>query len=70
MRQMHTCGCIVTKSAVYDALFALGRKHKFHPVREYLGELKWDRKKRLDKLLPYYLRAKDTRLIGRWVGLG
>jgi len=74
MRQMHKCGCIVTKSAVHDALVALGRKHRFHPVREYLDALKWDRKKRLEKLLPFYLRAENTplnRAIGKaWMVAG
>jgi hypothetical protein len=47
---------------VHDALLAIGNKHRFHPVREYLDGLKWDRKKRLHKLLPHYLNADDTPL--------
>jgi Virulence-associated protein E-like domain len=62
MRHMHKCGCIISKSAVHDALLALGRKHRCHPVREYLNGLKWDRKKRLEKLIPFYLRAENTAL--------
>jgi hypothetical protein len=62
MRLMHKCGCIISKSAVHDALKALGRKHRFHPVREYLEGIKWDGEKRLEKLIPFYLRAEDTPL--------
>jgi Virulence-associated protein E-like domain len=62
MRQMHKCGCIISKSAVHDALLALGGKRRFHPVREYLAGLKWDRTKRLDNLIPHYLNAENTPL--------
>lgn len=78
MRMMHKCGCIVGKSTVSDALLALAvqKGNRFHPVREYLDCVQpdWDKIKRLDKLVPYYLNAADTplnRAMGRkWMIAG
>jgi predicted P-loop ATPase len=48
-----------------------GESCRFHPVREYLGSLIWDKVPRLDRLLPDYFGANDTeyaRSIGpRWM---
>ena len=59
---MHEARCHVSMATVDDALQRLGATNKFHPVREYLDGLKWDRKKRLKTLLPHYLNAEDTPL--------
>src|SRR5262249_31451659 len=36
------------------------REHSFHPVRNYLDGLKWDRKPRIDTWLSYYLGAERS----------
>lgn len=53
------------------AVQAAARNNCFHPVREYLDQLVWDRTPRLDAWLVTYLHAEDTdytRAIGpRWL---
>ncbi|AOR76520.1 VapE domain-containing protein [Novosphingobium resinovorum] len=41
------------------AIDIVGRKNCFHPVREYLSNLKWDRQKRVETLFVDYLGAPD-----------
>jgi putative DNA primase/helicase len=43
------------KTPVRTALGAVIRDHTFHPVRDYLDGLVWDRTPRLDSWLTYYL---------------
>ena len=50
------------KDKVLTALNAVMQSHKFHPVVDYLGGLKWDGVERLDTLLIDYLGAEDTEL--------
>jgi predicted P-loop ATPase len=40
------------------------RRNSFHPVRDYLDGLKWDRTKRLDRWLITYAGAEDTEYVG------
>ena len=50
------------------AIDIVGRKNGFHPVREYLEELRWDRKPRVEQLFQFYLGAPDdayTRSVSR-----
>jgi putative DNA primase/helicase len=35
-------------------------KHQFHPIRDYLNNLKWDWTPRLDSILIEYLGAEDS----------
>lgn len=49
-----------TKNDVSDAVEACAGYHAYHPVREYLGALRWDGNPRLDRLLIDYLGAQDT----------
>lgn len=47
-----------------DALLAVTSSDRlYHPVKEYLSELKWDGIKRLDTLLVDYLGADDTEYV-------
>jgi hypothetical protein len=39
------------------------RRHAFHPVRDYLGSLKWDSVKRIDKWLSYYGGAESNEYV-------
>jgi predicted P-loop ATPase len=55
-----------------DRIVAMaGESFRFHPVREYLNSVVWDKVPRLDNLLPYYFGSSDTeyaRSIGpRWM---
>lgn len=45
---------------VKDALNIVFRRHRFHPVREYLNGLVWDEVDRVDEILIRYLGAEDT----------
>lgn len=45
---------------VRDALGVIMKRHRYHPVREYLDSLDWDGKKRIDSLLIDYLGAEDS----------
>ncbi|MFZ5481168.1 MAG: VapE domain-containing protein [Myxococcota bacterium] len=47
---------------VDDALKLVGRRHRFHPIRNYLTSLRWDGKQRIDQLLRRYAGAEDTPL--------
>ncbi|MEJ2229006.1 MAG: virulence-associated E family protein, partial [Alphaproteobacteria bacterium] len=40
----------------------IARQNPLHPIRDYLGSLRWDGVPRLDKWLHDYLGAKDTEL--------
>jgi predicted P-loop ATPase len=56
------------KDFFFDALADLARKNKFHPVRDYLNGLTWDKVERIDNWLVTYAGAKDTeyvRAVGR-----
>lgn len=50
------------KQKIADALDVVCRENAFHPVRDYLNELKWDGIPRLDTLFIDYLGAEDTEL--------
>lgn len=53
-------GLKVSKENVKDAVDLVARRHAFHPVREYLSNLTWDGKPRVDSLFIRYLGAEDT----------
>jgi predicted P-loop ATPase len=58
----------IGKDAVYQAVDLHSRDFSFHRLRDWLNNLKWDGKPRLDTWLIYYLGAGDTpyhRAIGR-----
>src|SRR5699024_1345231 len=48
---------------VRDAIGVVMKKHRHHPVREYLDELEWDGVKRLDTVLIDYLGAEDSNYV-------
>ena len=53
---------------ITDALEIVQEVNKFHPVRDYLDDLEWDRVERLDNLFIDYLGAEDseyTRVVTR-----
>ena len=45
---------------VAQAIEKIAHENSFHPVRDYLGGLAWDRAPRLDKMLHRYFGASDT----------
>lgn len=56
---------------VDQAVVAVAERTVFHPVRDYLADLKWDGKERLDTMLVDYFGATDspyTRAVGaKWM---
>jgi predicted P-loop ATPase len=48
------------KQLLDDALTTVFNENAFHPVIDWLQSLKWDGKKRIDRLLVDYLGAADT----------
>lgn len=55
-------------SAVTAAVMSAARANAFHPVRDYLNSLKWDRTERIAMLLPTYFGVADSvyaREVGR-----
>jgi len=50
------------KDKIADALSLIGERRAYHPVRDYLRDLKWDGVKRLDAWLIRFAGADDTEL--------
>ena len=51
-----------------DTLKAMGDENRYHPVREYLDSLKWDKTARISNWLTTYCGVEDTpysRAVGR-----
>lgn len=58
----------VSQELAWAVVEDTARVNAFHPVRDYLGGLKWDGTKRIDKWLVDYAQAEDTpyvRAVGR-----
>jgi predicted P-loop ATPase len=56
-----------------QAIHLCAQEQSFHPVRDYLDNLKWDGVKRLERWLPRYLGADESpyaRAIGRMFMIG
>jgi len=53
-----TYGINAASRTVHEAMRYVGRANSYHPVREYLRTLKWDRKTRLPSLLSGYMQAR------------
>jgi predicted P-loop ATPase len=64
-------GILVSVEIAGQAVQTAARDHPFHPVRTYLGGLKWDGVERLDRWSSTHLGAEDTeysRAVGsRWL---
>jgi hypothetical protein len=61
------------KDVVHQAVDLVAREHAFHPVRDYLEALRWDRVPRIKTWLSSYLGADPTPYtgaIGRWFLIG
>ncbi len=46
-----------------DALALIFEKHSFHPIKDYLNNLQWDGKERINTLLIDYLGAEDSNYV-------
>ncbi|KOF56138.1 phage-like protein [Clostridium sp. DMHC 10] len=51
---------ITSPTKISDALLIVEEKNKYHPIRDYLEEIKWDGQKRVETLFIDYLGAEDT----------
>ena len=64
-------GILVNSKVAAEAVQTVAKENNFHPVRDYLTGLQWDKQPRLDHWLRTYLGAEDTafiRAIGaRWL---
>ena len=49
------------KHVVADAVESVANENPFHPVRDWLNDLQWDRRPRLDGWLQDYCGVEDTR---------
>jgi predicted P-loop ATPase len=52
--------CTIGRLITEQAAFRIARNHSYHPIRDYLSKLVWDRKPRLDRFGITYLGAADT----------
>ena len=50
----------IGKDATHQAVDLRAQERAFHPVRDYLNGLAWDKKPRIDKWLSYYLGAEPS----------
>src|SRR4029077_2567952 len=50
----------ISKDTVHQAVDLRAYERSFHPVRDYLKALRWDRKERLSDWLHVYLGAEST----------
>jgi predicted P-loop ATPase len=65
----HEYGLVAGPQDVDAAVELVAQMNGFHPVREYLGQLKWDGVNRLDHWLSDYLGVEQTPYsakVGRW----
>ena len=67
------CGCTVPVARIREAVEAVARERPFHPVRDWLSGLRWDRTARIDTLLPVFFGGQDdedTRAVGKNLLIG
>lgn len=55
-------GIIVASQTTLEAIRAVADDFQYHPVKDYLKELEWDKTQRLDKWLIDHLGVEDTKL--------
>lgn len=53
----------MAKNDILDAVAACASDQAYHPVRDYLNDLKWDGVRRLDTLFVDYLGAEDSEYV-------
>jgi predicted P-loop ATPase len=53
-------GIMAGKETAAQAVQTVAREHPFHPIRDYLDSLKWDRVSRIDDWLTLYLGAEPS----------
>lgn len=62
-----TWGVAFGKELFQEAIGAVAEEHAYHPVRDYLDHLSWDRQPRLDRVATEILDAGDDMLTIRMV---
>lgn len=51
---------VKNRNDYFDAIKNVSMRNRFHPVRDVLDSLEWDRSERIRSLLPDYLGVEDT----------
>jgi predicted P-loop ATPase len=68
---MQQHGVMITKEVMGQAIQTVAREFPFHPIREYLDSLRWDKIPRIDDWLTLYLGvdpSEYTRAVGaKWL---
>ncbi len=60
-------------NTLWEAAQTAGKRHSYHPIREYVSSIKWDGVKRLDSWLSTYCGAQEnsyTSTVGRKLLIG
>ena len=52
---------IKSQQSVYDGICVVASKNAFHPIKDYLNSLVWDRKYRVGKIFTNYLGAQNNK---------
>lgn len=63
---IESCNFEVATHVINEAVTVTALENSYHPVIDYLTGLKWDRKKRVERLLPDYYHTEDDEYT-RWV---
>jgi predicted P-loop ATPase len=56
-------GIMVSKEIAGQAIQTIAQDHPFHPIRDYLNALEWDKVPRIDYWLTLYMSAEPSRYI-------
>ena len=61
--RLERAGLKIAREKLFDHVLAIGHRLQRHPVKDFIGTLRWDGVARLDSLLPAYFGAPDTPLV-------
>jgi predicted P-loop ATPase len=50
----------ISVDMLHHAIDRRGREHRFHPLRDWLKDLRWDQKPRAERIFPVYFGSPDT----------
>lgn len=53
----------INQALAFSAIQAVAEHHSYHPLQEWLRDLRWDQTPRIDRWLSYYLGCEDSEYI-------